>query len=49
MKRCSNCGKYPFCTKCESPTGYCEEFIKVPYSIKVKDWDELFDKIKEVQ
>lgn len=26
MKRCSNCYKYPFCEKCNSPTGCCDDW-----------------------
>lgn len=37
--RCSNCGKYPFCGKCESPTGCCEEFIKRNYDTKLTKVD----------
>jgi hypothetical protein len=25
-RRCSNCRFYPFCDKCEMPTGKCEEW-----------------------
>lgn len=27
-KRCSTCAIYPFCNKCESPTGCCENWRK---------------------
>ena len=28
MNRCANCGKYPFCTKIESGTGCCSDYIR---------------------
>lgn len=49
MKRCSNCGKYPFCNKCESPNGYCEEFIRPPYTTKLIKVDGLNYTFEEVK
>ena len=28
MKRCSNCGYYPFCTQCESAIGWCDKWVE---------------------
>lgn len=28
MKRCGNCGYYPFCTQCESATGWCDKWVE---------------------
>ena len=28
MKRCSNCGYYPFCTQCESALGWCDKWVE---------------------
>lgn len=25
-RRCSNCYRYPFCNKCNKPTGKCDEW-----------------------
>lgn len=41
MFRCSNCGKYPFCGKCYSPTGYCDDWVKQNYDTKLTKVDGL--------
>lgn len=35
-KRCNNCGKYPFCNRCNRPTDYCENWEKRRVEHEVK-------------
>ena len=42
------CGKYPLCDRCESPTGYCEDWIKKPKQLKLESKNGLNFNFKEV-
>ena len=50
LKLCSNCGKYPFCGKCYTPTDCCDDWVKQDYDIKLVKVDGLnymFERIDE--
>ena len=48
MNKCRNCGKYPFCNDCETPTGVCDNWIKKESELQLKCKKDLkfeFEKI----
>ena len=49
MKRCSNCGKYPFCGKCYTPTDCCDDWVKQSYDTKLTKVDGLNYTFEEVK
>lgn len=48
MNKCRNCGKYPFCNDCETPTGVCDNWIKKSPELQLKCKKDLKFEFKKI-
>ena len=48
IKKCRNCGKYPFCNNCETPIGTCDNWFKKETELQLKCKKNLKFEFKKI-
>lgn len=47
-RRCGNCNRYPFCEKCESASGKCNDWRKKPREMKLERKQDYIYQFEEI-